>query len=957
MGVLRAEGTDPRTGPYDVRYGQAGASAYGLSVSAVSSAFAVSDVIENVSGATIEVTASTGIMGETDTDDVADIDIQPTPTTAVVSIAVGGTWSLSVDVEEWCRVEQAVTGSRTAPDAFGFPGHGGTAARHGLGSTICYFFEKTRIGGAKIATIDVGSVAATATEAITFEEPIVGYAVSVSTQASEDGTGNGCVWKITSTTGGVPGYIHTLNEPLPSGAVIGIVDGSAGAYAHVTGVGGDSATCTSTVTPPLRYDLGLRARAMKTQYGANVTWDYLARRGADGSDLWQSVTGTPDATIEVVQRRHSAGGQAMRSGVAEVAAPTVAVDEFAPMIVRLPVSWLASRGEDERDWRCQIRGWTWPVLEDVVHADSVSVPIGALDDWTAGANTTATAPGGVIRLAVAGGSGGATRAFSPKANLEGYRYLRIRVRSTVGASKPMRLAIGSKWWDLATSGAGSWVEVDLDLCSPGSETADTDGQSSRYPVEAPDGTDPGAPLSDGPYWGVSRASSIVLSQLEDGETYEIQAIEIRRSSWSRATVSHAYTWRPAWTSGSDETSVDQLVYLCSDGRLLDVPAMAFVDVSGTDYYARFTIAELRDQWQTFPGWTMSLAPALSDGYHDTDLEAALLQGGGSWIDHATGVWSDSWELSCTSARDLVAQDLWDELNIYPGCGNPFTLAAYDWALATPVRVSKTLRSGARGIVLRQATGEPLEGATVSLQATVGATAAGSAVSGALGAYRTGSPWAKAPISHDLKQALNTIVDTYENRRWIRGAFRGSLPPSGGVHRFSNWVDGFTFDARFGEAGLTLTRRSAWGIDDFAIIDGVQIASAQGCWDPVDRALRIAYVVSGESDVRLLVCRGDETNWEDVGVIADGTIACIAADPRGDGLVLGAYDAGTWRFYRLNRATRAFGAVGTVAGAEEAPAGLAFETAFRRELIFAYPVAGGIDAKTSVDVASTWEALI
>jgi hypothetical protein len=443
---------------------------------------------------------------------------------------------------------------------------------------------------------------------------------------------------------------------------------------------------------------------------------------------------------------------------------------------------LALMGEDVRDWRSLIHGSTWNTCL-LSHAGTLVVEDGAsASDWTPGANTTVSASGGAIRLVVAGGTGLAT--WSGSQNAEGYRFLRVRIRSTVGSSRAFRVSLGSKAWEGVTGAAGSWVDFDMDLCNPGNRTLDVDGKSSRYPLTGFGG----APV-DSQMWGVSVISSLVFGNLADGETYEVDAISLRRASWAKASWLPAFTpWTLAWVSPSDEVFHKSGWWSDVDGRVTDAcPTFKVVPNAGATYYRPYTILEMIAGMNATGGYTCT-ALAMTDSYYNGSRDGFLLGGAGATVNTETGTWTEWLDRDASGTLTVPAQALWDCIAAVPPLwgrsgwqGGSFPGAGASYAdRAVPVCVQKVLRAHAWGLVLEDAVPRP--GEPVSFRRDSDGDLRGSDSSDAIGHYRTELPYAQAPLAHSVS-ASGLSHGVMSSNRMRHRAVLAPVEEDGEMHPF------------------------------------------------------------------------------------------------------------------------------------------------------------------------------
>ncbi|MDI9639700.1 hypothetical protein QPK87_04835 [Kamptonema cortianum] len=388
---------------------------------------------------------------------------------------------------------------------------------------------------------------------------------------------------------------------------------------------------------------------------------------------------------------------------------------------------LVANGDEAVDWRMGFRGKSWTALS-LSHASPRVLDDGtSLAGWTAGSNTSIGLSGGAISLSVAGGTGLATRVWAPVVRGESYRYLRIRFRSLVGANAPMRVGIGGKSWVFESGSAGAWANSKIDLCVPHGLSSTVDEKESRFPLSV-EGL-----VEDSDYWGVSRIESLVLSDLADGETYEIDEISLIRESDARVSFLPALNhWK-----------LEQV------GQVRQVKPFAWSSVDGR-------IADCWDMWQTVSqfgwnsladlgsafaqiGWTVVPNAAFPDEYHRNNREATLAWGGGVRFDDG---WLPGTDVAAQSLG-VVAQAIWDEVEIYGGAGDVWSENGSYGGL-TLLRAAKQLRGQAWGLVVSG--DSSLSGLNVELRLSNGESR-GSGISDNWGRYLTGSHYGLGNVMH------------------------------------------------------------------------------------------------------------------------------------------------------------------------------------------------------------------
>jgi hypothetical protein len=441
--------------------------------------------------------------------------------------------------------------------------------------------------------------------------------------------------------------------------------------------------------------------------------------------------------------------------------------------------------DDSRDWRCMISGQQWPALSLSRASTLLIDPCSALTHWTGGAHTTLSLSGGV-KATVAGGVGSLTLAVPSGVRVwEVYRYLQISGLFDPGGSTPVNLTLtvsmAGQTWDLVLGHSGS-AQV-LDLCCATHDTSTVNATQSRFPISGTGGfpinTDPTNAYEMG--WGVNFCDSITISGIPDGYTVTLTDVSLVSSGSGSAKrtitfLENFLNFINGWTSGSDTTTVQPWLGLACDGRPLDMPAKCLVTPTGagSPSYTDYSISQIQTILAYFPGLTATLLADLADGYHTSGQYALFLGGEGATYDHTGHTWKD-WVDVDLPQTSIPAQDLWDEIQSYPGAGDVFDPSAA-YGGATPIRISKSLRGQGVGMVF-STDGSALASAPVKLFETASPSIGeGSGSSDGIGFYQTGTPWAFGNVdtTSDLNLAPMPHLSSHgviQNRQRYRASFR------------------------------------------------------------------------------------------------------------------------------------------------------------------------------------------
>jgi hypothetical protein len=735
-------------------------------------------------------------LGGVATDDERYVSGPPTPLVFDDSFSQSdGSYEVWLDVEEWVDILTLDEWDAGAVDTDGFPYEPlesainagrfefdfGSAYPDGIAGRYCRFYEKAQVGGEAGATITNGRPAphtatATIVETITTTWEVDRLAVwTLANQTSQDsGTRTGvCVTEITYDDLSFPAYTTTGSAPKQ------VTNTANGNDLSVTCVAGPMETATGSLTaigePDTVYKLRGRSRRWTDSYPSTLQAWALSTLYAGGPDINLTTINLNDSDQTITQKRYTIG-----STVNGVLQSGIGADEKTPIRVWLKPSSLTNAGEDTRDWRLMILGRRFNSFT-LAHASNVQLYDGSsTTDWTAGANTTQSIVSGALRLAIAGGAGSTT--WTPTQIVsEGYRYLRLRIRSTVNANQPFTVGIAGETWDAQTGGAGTYVDVDIDLACATSEVDDVEEKDSRFPIDNPggnpDATDPQDQYKLG--WGVDFIDSIALTGLVDGETYEIDYIRLERKVDSSFRLLAPFAkLGSGWTSPSDTTTLTPFLFLRSDGRESDWPHLAFVNVNtGTDYYRWFSITEGISFANYVTGWTATAAGSFPDTYHTNGLEFLHAGAGGMTWNYASELWTDWVQVDVSGTITIEAQAMFDVVSSYPGAGRGvWDGSAYDpLKPETPLAFGKLFRARSEGIVFED-DAEPYNDATIVQYETTGGATTGTDQTDTIGRYETGTDYAKGnrDITTELRQGTSPFLSANRvlvNRERDRTSFR------------------------------------------------------------------------------------------------------------------------------------------------------------------------------------------
>lgn len=680
-----------------------------------------------------------------------------------------GTYSIDVSVGEW---SEFVALDAAGLDADNFPQYGGTAQKDGQPGYAMVFYEATVPSTTLTATISCAGVTATASHS-TGATPVRIY--SYATQRTEFArmSSNATFGALVQATLVHPDTtfddLYTYTDGTSTVYALGTLAKAQIDYSSTVAGDTKSVRFWAGVSPKYRYALSGRLRSFLDAYPGSQTviWQYKD----DGFGNWvtTSLPANPNFAGTVAQRFFFLAGELNGEPT-----PVSAIDERRPQRAWLSPATLSASGEDTRDWRLEGRGRAYDSFT-LAHAATITIEDGAsASEWTAGANTTVSATGGAIRLVVSGGTGSATMALAtPKDFWERYRYVIVRIRSTVGGSKAWRLTANGKQWDGTTSTAGTYTDTILDLCGPFNKSGPTDGQDYRWPL-----TPAGA--TEGDFWGLNTVASFAIENLVDGETYEIDAITLSRQEWAKMTHLPEFL---GWVEKDTSVANRELKRL----GILDVDGRVGFDHAGQErsgspwVYEYLTLTQWIARLNEGQGLTATAAGSFpSDGFHDNSRFALWAGGLGATYDYTTALWQEEINRDLALGTITVnAQAIYDQWQGYPGIGKGcWTGAAHDTAdLAMPIAITKHLRGQAAGLVFDPSThlAKPLQ--AIDTYETTGLTPTGSDITGTRGEFLTELPYGRGNRNTTTKLVPAPLTDSevWQNRRRARTVFKGGGP--------------------------------------------------------------------------------------------------------------------------------------------------------------------------------------
>jgi hypothetical protein len=409
--------------------------------------------------------------------------------------------------------------------------------------------------------------------------------------------------------------------------------------------------------------------------------------------------------------------------------------------------------------------------------------------------------------------------------MSAYRYINYSITSSGVATGTMTITsqpgARTKVWNIAIGGGGTVVGA-FDLCAPPLEVASVDSQDTPLPRINPDmatnSTHIGSAQQDGPYWGVTRVSSIVWA-FASGATPTLNSMNLSRTGYTttqnfvytsrdysveritKSVVSESGTtttfyarrfWQQDSTARTEEES--DVHWQVTVGGATGVTTTTILgrtiknlvdDINATDALSSYGGNVIRHN-----GWTATRSvvepgggacavsqPPLRDCYLNGDTGyATWVYGGGILCTPTTApgtgtTFSYGFDIAPGSH---TAQTLFDSINgdFIPDIDDPFdvsTSAAFEGLVLVGGNI---FRGPAHGIVLTSGTlANPVVGATVDLLRTATGALRGTAITATEGQFETSTPFAQNTVVNFARYGTLNITGTYYSGKRNRNAFR------------------------------------------------------------------------------------------------------------------------------------------------------------------------------------------
>lgn len=388
-------------------------------------------------------------------------------------------------------------------------------------------------------------------------------------------------------------------------------------------------------------------------------------------------------------------------------------------------AYLSATGSEDPLDTALVGGWkSWNSIS-IEHAlTTVIEDFSSATGWAAGTNATVSVVGGKVQIAAAGGDADATKTYATPFNSEGYRYAVLEFRSLVASNVTVRLTVGQKYWDVKTIGAGLYATPFIDLmCPDGELSVLATQQDSRWPV---DNATSNTPANEARYWGVNRFVTLKIANIPDGETIELDALDLtrQRNATSHFAVASSDSALVQYITGAP-VYVRRLLLCQSDGRQTLEASDGFASIS------QFVL-----ECQKIPGFTVVDLGGIDAYFTNGNVPPYFLAGGEGILLSGTSYL----ESDITAVKTVKAQYVFDVLGFYPGCGDVLGLSggAYGGSVLLSL-MPKVLRGQGHGLV-HDAFGKPVVGQTVRLVREPGDVPSGQGVSDDGGYFKTGMPY-------------------------------------------------------------------------------------------------------------------------------------------------------------------------------------------------------------------------
>lgn len=605
------------------------------------------------------------------------------------SIDGSGSWSVTAEVEEWCIVEDLgdlYPNDVTILDGREFPNFGGTATADGVASKSCTFIELFVPGSQIVANCSAGTVVANASvspflnQIVTYSIGSLGFVEAFLTSRTFSTTYelNGNEFGVVYSADNLWGSVDTQD-----GLAIYCNGNTSGSQDT-----GHSWYCDAKIQPPVDYALDILCQNFNQIYPGKLNFILMdQKRLINGQWIWSS------STFGIVSPRTLRGWGQNEYAISATADGSIEfqgaiADEVSPIRGWLDGNSLTQNLETSADWRCGIHGKPYDVMT-ISQVPTLQVAT-SIQTSTQSASLTLTV-----------------------ADWSGYRYL------VFAASENGFIEITSMQGVVKTYSFQAGQLVTVDLCQPTSWNQLSgilpaiDSRESRFPLangaSFPDETNQPSITSNGSqvdakgaFWGQFQVQTATITFTSGSGTQSAGPFNLVRSGNNRATFLMPFDHEILAEVGSP--NVYQMIgKLYSDDReSIDLAAISHIP---GQTFTDFTLQEMASAVNAIPGWSAVLASSFPGSvWNDANGPAAWAMGSGAYFQGGlSGNWTVAIDLIFgSSSLQIVAQSLYDQVQGYPGIGDPWegtgypTLGSSD---AMPVRVSKFMRGRIEGMTL------------------------------------------------------------------------------------------------------------------------------------------------------------------------------------------------------------------------------------------------------------------
>jgi hypothetical protein len=412
-----------------------------------------------------------------------------------------------------------------------------------------------------------------------------------------------------------------------------------------------------------------------------------------------------------------------------------------------------------------------------VYADIKSASLSSLGDDTAntkmylrGWSFSGASVSQAATVAISTGVTTATRTFAaPGTGLNSYRYLRVQLRRTSGTTRTGTISIttqpGSvvKSWDVSTS-SGTFEYVYLDLCSPDNKSSTIDETDSPYPRMNPSDTTNAGQMSDGDYWGITRATEIAVT----GTAIEMGDIHLSKSSGASAWCTGYWMPTRTWTAqkftsfGGNTQTTNRLYHGHTEGNSQTEEGWALWQTSPSSN-GLMTITDFVNEMNATDagvvrhrGYTCSASTSNTSSTYIRNGYANSIDGHAIWLGGITRkrgvgekVWMGTDQSDGGADVSVLAQTMFRKINgdFVPDAFDAFEQEDSGSQYLSMLAVNYA-RGRAHGLVLGTNT-DPFDLQTVTLKKDVGGASRGSGQSNSIGSYFTGLPCGLGQVDHDI----------------------------------------------------------------------------------------------------------------------------------------------------------------------------------------------------------------